>query len=245
MILASLNLGDTNKLEFGMKIAGTTVLPTGSRFVIQGNLFDINCKCIQLGDTIEVEIPKLKAVLAPGVYKVRLETILHDKLFTPVNEEIEFRAAVDIVVATINSNNMTTRVIPVSDEIAQKSSLPQVSQPSEATPPLNLFDLFNKLSESKEHWSVEEREMLNAINKSNSWKKIAETFTPTKCEFDHFTDKLSKCTITGKQGKDTFVLETVINNRKVVEAQTTFERIARIVTTSFKDFLNEATNNKA
>jgi hypothetical protein len=244
MILASLNLGDTNKLEFGMQIAGTTVLPTGSRFVIQGNLFDINCKCIQLGDTIEVEVPKLKSVLAPGVYKVRLETILHDKLFTPVNEEIEFRAAVDIVVATVNSNNMTTRVIPLAEPTAaQKSVMPQVAHTTGHIAPENLIDLFNKLSEGKQ--SADETAMIQAVNKSASWATVANIFAPSNIVFEHFTDKLSKCIITGKQGKDTFVLETVINNKKVIEAQTSFDKVSKTVTTSFKDFLKEATDKKA
>lgn len=245
MILASLDLADVHRLEFGMKIAGTTAEPTSCRFVIQGSQYDINCKCTKNGETVEVEVPKLKTVLVPGVYKVRLEAVLHDRLFTPVNEELEFKAAIDALATTVKSG-FTTRALPTPEiEIIQQPTGVAVNPVVSPTPSMHIFDLYDMLNGQGELTIDEaQKEMLRAVSNSKSWTNIKESFTPRDVQFEQFTDTLYKCRITGKQGKDVYVLETVINGKKVIESQSTFTKEKVKIAASFKDYLGEATTKK-
>lgn len=228
-----------------MKIAGTTNEPTNCRFVIQGSQYDINCKCTKNGETVDVEVPKLKNILSPGVYKVRLEAVLHDRLFVPVNEELEFRAAVDALATTIKSG-FTTRVLPTPEvEIVQKPTGVANNPEASPTPSMHIFDLYDMLNGQKGVTIDEaQKEMLRAVSNSTSWANIKESFTPTEVKFEQFTDTLHKCILTGKQGIDTYVMETVINGRKVIESHTTYTKSKVSVAASFKDYLGDTISKK-
>jgi len=223
MILASLNLGDSHKLEFGVKIAGTSNEPSACRFIINGSQYDIVCKSTKLSDTVVVEIPKLKTVLTPGVYKVKLEILLHDRVFEPVNEEVEFTPAINAVATSVKSN-YTTRVIPVPDvDTDNISTIP--GQLAKTEPEINLTSLLNSLSEGL---SDNKTQLVKVIQESSAYTDIAEQFFPSDVEFDEYTDNLTKVTIHGKQGNDSYMFETVIvNKQKVLADETVYAKLNR------------------
>ena len=95
MILGKFALNETQTMSFGMNVFGTTQQPTDIRFVIEAEKFDIVCKCKQIGEDLEVEIPQLKGILESKEYATRLEVIIGDKIFTPLKESIEFNQLVE------------------------------------------------------------------------------------------------------------------------------------------------------
>lgn len=95
MILGKLELNEQQTMSFGINVFGTTEQPTDIRFVIEGKKFDIVCKCKQIGEDLEVEIPQMRGILESGEYQTRLEVIIGDKIFTPLKESIEFNKLVE------------------------------------------------------------------------------------------------------------------------------------------------------
>lgn len=96
MILGTLELNEQQTMSFGINVFGTTQAPTDVRFVIEGKTFSVVCKCRQVGEDIEVDIPQLKGILEAGEYPIRIEVIIGDKIFTPLKESIEFNPLVEL-----------------------------------------------------------------------------------------------------------------------------------------------------
>jgi len=95
MILGKLQLNEAQTISFGINVFGTTQQPSDIRFVIESEKFDIICKCKQVGEELEVDIPELKGILEAKEYQTRLEVIIGDKIFTPLKESIEFNQLVE------------------------------------------------------------------------------------------------------------------------------------------------------
>lgn len=95
MILGKLALNEAQTMSFGINVFGTTEQPSSIRFIIESEKFDIVCKCRQIGEDLEVDIPELKGILEAKEYATRLEVIIGDKIFTPLKESIEFKPLVE------------------------------------------------------------------------------------------------------------------------------------------------------
>jgi len=225
MILASLNLGDKHKLEFGMKIAGTSNEPTSCRFIIQGSQFDITCKCIKEGELVQVDIPMLSTIIAPGVYKVRLETILHDRVFEPVNEEIEFKSAANAVVTSVSTGSTSRDIKPKSTLANNMPTLPTTV--ANVNPSIDVFSLYNGITESRKSPLTEsETALIRAIEQSDAFANIAG-FKATSCTINEYTDSLANVAISGISGKDKYIFETtIVNQNRLLPAETTYIKVS-------------------
>lgn len=95
MLLGKLALNEAQTISFGINVFGTTQQPSDIRFVIEAEKFDIVCKCKQVGEELEVDVPQLKGILEAKEYQTRLEVIIGDKIFTPLKESIEFNPLVE------------------------------------------------------------------------------------------------------------------------------------------------------
>lgn len=95
MLLGKINLNESQTISFGISVFGTTQQPSDIRFVIENEKFDIVCKCKQVGEELEVDIPELKGILESKEYQTRLEVIIGDKIFTPLRESVEFNPLVE------------------------------------------------------------------------------------------------------------------------------------------------------
>lgn len=126
MILGKLNLNESQTMNFGISVFGTAEQPSIIRFVIENDDFDIVCKCKQLGEELEVDIPPLKGILGAKEYNTRLEVIIGDKIFTPLRESIEFNPLVEFGVQKkdikVKSEGVEIKVNATSTE-TKKSKL--------------------------------------------------------------------------------------------------------------------------
>lgn len=95
MSIASIKLDESAKLEFSVVIAGAVSEPTG-RLIIEGEHFDISFPCTYTNGTMIAEINELKGILPIGKKPVRLEVFVEGKVYTPLNEQIEFLPGVEV-----------------------------------------------------------------------------------------------------------------------------------------------------
>lgn len=94
-MLTTLKLDEGAKLEFGVQITGASGNPD-ARFIIEGEKYSILIPCRSVNEGIEVEIPALKGLFNAGEYSARLEVVIENKLYTPLNESIVFEPSVAI-----------------------------------------------------------------------------------------------------------------------------------------------------
>lgn len=95
MSIATLKLDESAKLEFDVLITGADGVPN-ARFVIEGKDFSVSYPCRQVNEGIEVDVGGLKNVLPAGEYPVRLEIVLENKIYTPMQDTIKLEPIVEI-----------------------------------------------------------------------------------------------------------------------------------------------------
>lgn len=132
MILGKLSLAEAQQMTFGMNVFGTTEQPSIIRFIIEGDKFDIACKCKQVGEDIEVDIPELKGILEAKEYPARLEVIIGDKIFTPLKESIEFDPLVELGVKKksikVQNEGVEIKVKSSSSKEVKKSPIDELKK---------------------------------------------------------------------------------------------------------------------
>lgn len=94
-MITQLKLDESTKLEFGVSVTGADQKPN-ARFIIEGKDFSIMIPCKNVNESAEVEIPALKNILQAGEYPVRLEVIIDNKLYMPMQEQIVFEPCIEI-----------------------------------------------------------------------------------------------------------------------------------------------------
>lgn len=110
MILGKVDLTEQIDMEFSLEVFGTSEQTQSVRFVIEGEEYDISCKCKVENGSISATIPKLKGILPAGVYESRLEVMVGDRLFVPLREQIELNPLIEFDVKT-------KRVEPVKEGV--------------------------------------------------------------------------------------------------------------------------------
>lgn len=96
MSIAKVKLDESTKLAFGVTITGAEGTPT-ARFVIEGRDFSLMFPCNKLEEGgIEVMIDEMGHILKAGEYPVRLEVVIENKIFTPMEDTIIFEPSVEV-----------------------------------------------------------------------------------------------------------------------------------------------------
>jgi len=95
MSITNLKLDESAKLEFDVLITGADGIPS-SRFVIEGKNYSVSFPCRQVNEGVEVEITGLKNMFPAGEYPVRLEVVLENKIYTPMQDTISLEPVVEI-----------------------------------------------------------------------------------------------------------------------------------------------------
>ncbi len=154
MILGKLQLNEAQTMSFGINVFGTTQQPNDIRFVIESDKFDIVCKCRQVGEELEVDIPQLKGILEAKEYQTRLEVIIGDKIFTPLRESIEFNPLIEFGVQKKNI------------EVKNEGVSIKVNATSTET---KKFPLQENLDKVKDKYEVRELNGFNVLIKDNKY----------------------------------------------------------------------------
>lgn len=127
MSIANLRLDESAKLEFDVLITGADGVPT-SRFVIEGKDYSISFPCRQVNEGVEVDVSGLKNVLPAGEYPVRLEVVLENKIYVPMQDTIKLEPIVEI-----NTKSKPSTQIKESVKILGKVNVTKKSVVSEET----------------------------------------------------------------------------------------------------------------
>ena len=123
MILTKLQLNESTELEFAIEIFGTPEKTSSVRFVIEGKGYDVSIPCTVDGENVKVVIPKLKGIMESGEYAARLECVIDGKIFTPLNESVEFLPLVEFDVKKTKAAAVKEGV-----KVAVKSKTPMLSE---------------------------------------------------------------------------------------------------------------------
>jgi len=155
MILSKLQLDEESELEFSMQVFGTTEQTSDVRFVIKGPEFDVLLHGIYENGNVKVKMPKMKHIIEPGVHECKIEVIIDGKVFSPLNESIEFDRLVEFDVKKTKSEPIKESVKVEPIKVTTKSST------------------INKIEEAiKEGFEVVEYGGFNAIKKDDMYYGI-------------------------------------------------------------------------
>lgn len=128
-------LDTDNSLAFSVDIAGAAGSSVRSQFVMEGpNGINFCFKGRSEGKEIHVEIPTLKNMISEGKYDTRLEVIIDDRVFVPLELQTELRRAVTVeaAVKTINRSQpiVTAAVINRPKIVEQTAAVPVELEPT-------------------------------------------------------------------------------------------------------------------
>lgn len=118
MIIATIDPTESNILEFKIDISGTKNEPEDIRFIIESvtykdknvehsadNVFSVICRVVKDNDVLRVYVPKIMQLFQSGLHRARLEIVLENRIFTPINEEIELKEPITIKSTPIITEN--------------------------------------------------------------------------------------------------------------------------------------------
>jgi len=106
------HLDEENELRFNITTEGTdTTASISTRMVLETSKMDFMFQGTSIpGGEVSVIVPSLKGVLNEGLYNTRLEVLVDDRIFTPLELTANFKQSVKVVAEAI----VTRRAAPPS-----------------------------------------------------------------------------------------------------------------------------------
>ena len=115
------HLDEENELRFNVTAEGTDATANvKSRMVLESSKMDLVFDGTAIpGGEVSVIVPSLKGIINEGIYNTRLEVIVDDRIFTPLQLTANFKQSIKIVaeaVATrrISRPSVVANVVKVS-----------------------------------------------------------------------------------------------------------------------------------
>ena len=121
MILSKLQLDEESEMEFSMQVFGTAEQTSDIRLVIEGSEYDIILHGIYENGNVKIKVPKLKGIMASGVHECKMEVIIDGKVFSPLQESIEFEPLVEFDVQKTKSAPIKESVTVAPIKVTTKS----------------------------------------------------------------------------------------------------------------------------
>lgn len=192
MILTKAKLDEAHELSFGLSVMGTAAKAENVRFVIEGKEFDISIPCTRNGDDVTVSIPKLKGILESGNYDVRMEVVVDGRIFTPLNESIEFEPLIEFDVKKGKAES-------IKEGVRVTLKTPSVSEDSKDKVKMRspLEESLRKMME--EGYDVAKTKDIYTIKKDEGYIGVVRQdgqvvmFEETQLTFAHLQRELAKC----------------------------------------------------
>jgi hypothetical protein len=132
----TLDLEESQDLKFKVQIEGTDPAPVKVRLVCEGNnvSYMFTGKTTQEPDVVLFEMPSMKGMLKEGVYLSKVEVLVDDRYFTPVQFQIDFKKTVRVVAESLTVQTrkakptVTASLMPVQPVVTKQPlqiSVPQ------------------------------------------------------------------------------------------------------------------------
>ena len=108
-------LDDDNELRFGVTVEGAEASKFSCRMILEspGVSFAFNGRSVE-NNEIEVIVPKLKNMLSEGTYNTKLEVIIDDKIFVPLEIPANLKKSVKIQAESIVRNVKSKPTVSVT-----------------------------------------------------------------------------------------------------------------------------------
>ena len=113
MSIAKLKLDECVNLDFGCSITGAAGQPQ-ARFIIENKDYHVSFPCEVVNETMSVKVDNMSKLFSAGEYKARLEVVIENKLYTPLQDTIVFEPGVAINM-TPKIQNVVKESVKVSD----------------------------------------------------------------------------------------------------------------------------------
>ena len=141
-----LDMEESNELAFKIKVEGTANSPAKVRLVCEGSdvSYMFNGRGTGEDGVVQFVMPQMKDKLQEGVYQARVEVLIENRYFSPVQFQINFKKAMKVVAEALFIQPKSTKPeISVSAQpvvavkpIAKISAQPLVVEQSKPTPTL-------------------------------------------------------------------------------------------------------------
>ena len=127
-------LDDDNEIRFGVNVEGSERHDVKCRMMMEAsNSMSLFFPGNKVADgEVQVIVPSLKNVLKEGTYPVKLEVIIDDRIFTPLEASVNVRRSVKVTAEAIvtpvrKSPSVTANIL---SEVVEASPPPPKKQPA-------------------------------------------------------------------------------------------------------------------
>lgn len=108
-------LDTDNELAFTVAIEGAETAAVRSQFIVEGPKGISLCfEGRAAGSEISVGVPSLKGMLREGVYNTRLEVIVDDRIFTPLQMQATLKPAIKVEAVVRTAQRVSGPVVTAS-----------------------------------------------------------------------------------------------------------------------------------
>jgi len=134
---------ENNELLFRVKVEGASQKNTKTRLVCEDEnvSFMFNGTVDSSGeDLVQFNIPPMKNKITEGTYLARVEVLVENRYFEPVQFKIKFKKSISVMAEVVTRQKLIQRTIPVSVTVENvqpkiEKKIPQTTTPS-ASPTL-------------------------------------------------------------------------------------------------------------
>lgn len=98
-----LDIDESNELAFKIKMEGASSSPAKVRLVCEGDDFSYMFNGYGTGEpeVVQFTLPRMSAKLSEGTYKARVEVLVENRYFAPVQFDINFKKTLSVVAESI------------------------------------------------------------------------------------------------------------------------------------------------
>lgn len=115
-----------NELAFALEIDGAENSSVKSQFVIEGPRgINLSFSGTTSGGEVMVEVPSLKGMVKEGVYDTRLEVIVDDRVFVPLEMRTSIKPSVKVE-AVVKTARKTTGAVVTASVLNSKKTRPVI-----------------------------------------------------------------------------------------------------------------------
>jgi len=127
-----LDLEESNDLTFKIKMEGTAMSPAKVRLVCENEDFAYMFNGYGTGEdeVVQFTLPRMDKKLSEGLYKARVEVLVDNRYFAPLQFQINFKKTLSVVAEAIQVARRPTRpeiTVTASSIIASRPAAPAVS----------------------------------------------------------------------------------------------------------------------
>ena len=97
-----LYLDQENELVFKITVEGTSPFNPTCRLMLENSGMSLAFDgCIEKGGEVTVSIPRLDRILSEGTYKTKLEVIVDDRVFVPLELDTNFEKSITVTAESV------------------------------------------------------------------------------------------------------------------------------------------------